>query len=120
MRAQVNVMQKHADMLGTVLEQAKEGWLSKNDPEFVAGRKRMLQSYLRAALRFADHHAVEEQVRSAVRAISGAFNLLTPSLHLGTPGGGMQQIDSVGKIATLHPCTNSGAPCRPATPTATC
>ena len=76
-RAQVNVMQKHADMLGTVLEQAKEGWLSKNDPEFVAGRKRMLQSYLRAALRFADHHAVEEQTS---RTVVDATTTQAPSL----------------------------------------
>ena len=45
-----------------MLEQAKEGWLSKNDPDIVGGRMRMLQSYLQAALRFADHPAVERTV----------------------------------------------------------
>ena len=64
--AAVDTMQKHVQLLGTILEKADGGWFGKNNPDEVANRIRMLNSYLRGAMRFAEHERVHEALASFV------------------------------------------------------
>lgn len=66
----VDTMQKHVGMLGTILEKAEGskafGWFGKNSPDEVANRIKMLNSYLRGCIRFAEHERVHEALASFV------------------------------------------------------
>lgn len=62
----VNTMQEHVGLLGTILEKANGGWFGKNSPEEVANRIKMLNSYLRGCVRFAEHERVHEALASFV------------------------------------------------------
>lgn len=62
----VNTMQEHVGLLGSILEKANGGWFGKNSPEEVANRIKMLNSYLRGCIRFAEHERVHESLASFV------------------------------------------------------
>jgi hypothetical protein len=62
----VNTMQQHVGLLGSILEKANGGWFGKNSPEEVANRIKMLNSYLRGCIRFAEHERVHEALASFV------------------------------------------------------
>ena len=62
----VDTMQEHVGLLGTILEKANGGWFGKNSPEEVANRIKMLNSYLRGCVRFAEHERVHEALASFV------------------------------------------------------
>jgi hypothetical protein len=62
----VNTMQEHVGLLGSILEKANGGWFGKNSPEEVANRIKMLNSYLRGCVRFAEHERVHESLASFV------------------------------------------------------
>ena len=64
--AAVDTMQKHVGLLGSILEKANGGWFGKNSPEEVANRIKMLNSYLRGCMRFAEHERVHEALASFV------------------------------------------------------
>jgi hypothetical protein len=63
--AEVCTMQGHVRLLGDILRKASGSWLaSKNSPEMVERRSKMLTSYLRGAMQFGGHDRVQEAITS--------------------------------------------------------
>jgi hypothetical protein len=82
-----------------ILRRASGGWLSsKNNPEMVANRAKMLTSYLRGALRFADHPRVQGVLATFAMTADAADELWEPD-----PDDPNQLIGATPSILAVYP-----------------